>query len=116
MVCLLHRHEGGRGSSDEVTISSYFLLAFMSYSYSYSYIFVLYFWLFYVLFIRVFIHIRLIFLVHSRSKNSFSEAESFFEEVKEFSMIKMYTIAYNSDLVRSYQIVELLSIDTVSHN
>ena len=71
MVCLLHRHEGGRGSGDEVTISSYFLRAFMSYSHSYSYIFVLYFWLFYVLFLLVFIHIRLIFLVHSRSENSF---------------------------------------------
>ena len=64
--------------------------------------------------------------MHSRSDNSFSEAESFFEEIEYFSMIKMYTIAYNSDLVKElwyyyhakypYQIVELFSIDTVSHN
>ena len=54
MVCLLHRHEGGRGSGDEVTIS-YFLRAFASFSYSYSYILVLYFWCFYVLLILVFI-------------------------------------------------------------
>ena len=62
MVCLLHRHEGGRGSGDEVTIS-YFLRAFASFSYSYSYILVLYFWCFYVLLILVFIHVRLILLV-----------------------------------------------------